>query len=351
MTENARAAARSPRSSVRPRAPEFRPSCGVSLLLEPKSRPALDNLLQLSLYDCGLRTLAGVEEARDSAARAPLFPKLTSLDLGRNPELTNDALPPTFHTQLPQLAQLWSDDCGFGPRIPATLLKLDNVRVVRMTGNRLEGELEGGIGIEYWTFAKVLAFDSNGLTSVGRGLGRMKHLEKLLLRGNNLVSLPRGLPSEDNSNLNTISLASNQLSSLPASLVHVSATLKELYLNGNKIEELPEGTGWSQLLALKKLNLSHNLIGARESVDAGDGSGPGDDADDVVMERADDPSLPQDFVARFGLPEPLTGQCTKDSDVVVRMEGNPLAEAMRQKFVEEEKRKNQVTAMETEVVQ
>lgn len=334
------------------RAPEFLPSCSVSLLLGPKSRPALDNLVQLSLYDCGLRTLAGIEEAGDRVARAPLFPQLTSLDLGRNPQLTNDSLPDTLHTQLPELLELWSDDCGFGPHIPATLLELDKLQVVRLTGNQLVGELEDGIGIRYWKFARVLALDGNKLTSVGRGLGRMKRLEKLQLRGNNLTSLPRGVPSGDNSNLVMLSLASNQLSSIPASLAQVSATLQEVYLNGNNIERLPEGSGWSELVALKKLNLSHNSIGKGESVAAGSQNSAGTSDGDVAMDEADDPDepLPRDFVARFGRPEPLTGECTKDAGVVVRMEGNPVAESIRKKYAEDEKRKTEATAMETEVV-
>ena len=327
------------------RAPEFLPSRSVSLLLEPKSRPALDKLVQLSLYDCNLQTLAGIEEASDCVARAPLFPKLTSLDLGRNLDLTNDSLPATFHTQVPELLQLWSDDCGFGPHIPATLLELDKLQVVRMSGNQLVGELEDGIGIRYWKFTKVLALDANKLTSVGRGLGRMKYLEKLQLRGNNIMSLPLGVPSGENSNLIVISLASNQLSTLPASLAGVSATLKELYLNGNNIRELPEEAGWSKLVALKKLNLSHNSIGKRESPTAGSQNSAGDG--DVAMVDAND-FLPRDFVARFGLPEPLSGECTNDGRVVVRMEGNPVADSIREKYMEEEKKKTQAVAMETE---
>jgi len=335
--------------------PEFLPSSSVSLLLEPRYRPALDNLVQLSLYDCGLQTLAGIQQSVDSAARAALFPKLTSLDIGRNPKLTNDSLPATFHTQFPQLGQLWSDDCSFGPHIPSTLLELDKLQVVRMSGNQLEGELEDGIGIRYWKVLKVLALDGNKLSNIGRGIGKMNYLEKLHLRGNKLTSLPEEVPSRNNSNLTMLSLSSNQLSSLPASLAVVGATLKELYLNGNQIEELPEGLA-EKLVALKKLNLAHNSIGKGENVTAGSQNSSGANDGDIAMEDADDDGdgtqhLPQDFVNRFGMPEPLTGMCTKEDECIVRMEGNPMAESIRKKYLEEVRRKEKATAMETEVIQ
>jgi len=348
------------------RAPEFLPSCGVSLLLEPRYRPALDNLVQLSLYDCGLQTLTGMELQSSSSSldvggtgggggiAPPLFPKLTSLDIGRNPKLTNDSLPNTFHTQFPRLLQLWSDDCGFGPDIPPSLLEMERLEVVRMTGNRLEGKLEGGIGIRYWKSARVLAFDGNKLSGVGKGIGKLKYLEKLHLRGNKLVALPEGVPGGDNSNLTAIGLSSNQLTSLPVSLLDVAATLKELYLNGNQIERLPEGLA-EKLVGLTKLNLAHNIIGngEKDTSAAGSQSTRGITNDgDVTMEDAEDdgirpPPLPQDFVDRFGMPDPLTGMCTKD-ECVVRMEGNPMAESIRKKHLEEEKRKAKEMAMETE---
>lgn len=361
------------------RAPEFLPSRGVApLLLRPAHRPALDRLVRLSLYDCGLSTLAGIElspsnddavggGAAGSSSSSPLFPALTSLDIGRNPLLTNDSLPDTFHSQCPRLVQLWSDDCGFGPNIPPTLLELHRLQVVRMTGNRLEGELEDGIGIRYWKSVRVLALDGNKLTSVGRGIGRMECLEKLHLRGNALTSLPEGVPSRTNYSLTTVGLASNRLTSIPASLVDAGAILKEVYLNGNQIEQVLEGLA-EKLVGLKKLNLAHNLIGkGGNDGTAGSESSHGASNDgDMVMEDANDEPrhLPADFVHRFGVPDPLTGMCTKDDGCVVRLEGNPMAESLRKKYLEDEKRRakledearkaEQMTmeaAMETEPVQ
>lgn len=337
------------------RAPEFLPSCNVAMLLEPKYRPALDHLVQLSLYDCGLQTLAGIEQSTDSnISGSTIFPKLESLDIGRNQKLTNDAIPDTFHTQFPQLTQLWSDDCSFGPNIPSTLLELQNLQVVRITGNQLEGALDAGIGIRYWKELKVLALDGNKLSSIGKGIGLMRHLEKLHLRGNNISSLPdEGVPSASNSSLGMFSLSSNKLSSIPLSLVNVGATLKELYLNGNEIEEFPEGLA-EKLVVLTKLNLAHNSIGKSGNLTAGSQSSSGANDDDETMEDTDDflaQQLPQDFVQRFGMPEPLTGKCIKEGECMVRMEGNPMAEAITKRYLEEEERKAKEMAMETEVIE
>lgn len=307
------------------RAPEFLPSCSASILLEPKFRPALDNLVQLSLYDCGLSSLAGIEQHLsnddgDDIISKPIFPKLQQLDIGRNPKLTNDSLPSSFHTQFPSLLELWCDDCSFGPQIPKTLLQLDMVHVVRMTMNKLEGQLEENIGIKYWNHVCILAMDGNKVTSIGKGLGKLKYLEKLHLRQNMLTSLPEGVPSASNTSLEMICLSSNQLTSLPKSIVDVENTLTELYVNKNKLESVPENLA-DKLTFLKKFNLAHNEI----------------DNEDL---------LPKDFVARFGLPEAVCGQCMGDDKCNVMMEGNPIAERRRKAYLEEEKAKAKALEME-----
>ena len=330
------------------RAPEFVPHCNVSLLLEPTYRPALDNLIQLSLYDCGLQTLSGIELTKNNrAVDEPIFPKLTSLDLGRNPKIMNNSFPDSFHTQFPNLVQLWLDDCALGPNISTTLLKMSTLEEVRMTGNQLEGELEEGIGIRYWRELKVLALDGNKLSSVGRGIGLMRELQKLSLRGNQLTALPEGVPNSKNAVLSMINLSSNKLTSLPDSIMEV-VTLKEMYFNANQLTSLPEGLA-DKLGGLTKFNLAHNSIGKGMN---GVPSSSQDYGGDEAMEDVDaDGVLPEDFVTRFGLPEPLTGNCTDDNDCVVKMEGNPLAEAFKKRHLDEEQRKAKAMAMETEVIE
>uniref|UniRef100_A0A7S0TFP3 Uncharacterized protein n=1 Tax=Skeletonema marinoi TaxID=267567 RepID=A0A7S0TFP3_9STRA len=303
------------------RAPEFLPSCNASILLQPKFRPALDNLIQLSLYDCGLSSLAGIElHPTNDDDGMTLFPKLEQLDIGRNPKLTNDSLPDSFHTQFPSLLELWCDDCSFGPTIPNTLLQMHQLHVVRMTMNKLEGQLEQGIGIKYWNHIRVLAMDGNKLDSVGKGIGRLEYLEKLHLRQNKLSSLPEGVPSADNTSLTMLCLSSNLLTSLPKSILDVADALTELYVNGNQLQTLPEGLA-QKCTWLQKFNVAHNNIDKEEL-------------------------LPKDFVMRFGLPDVVSGQCTKDDACVVRLEGNPMAERRRKAYLEEEKAKAKALEME-----
>ena len=137
-----------------------------------------------------------------------------------------------------------------------------------------------------------------------------------------LKTLPEGVPSANNTSLTMLCLSSNQLTSLPRSIVDVADSLTELYVNGNKLKTLPDGLA-DNLTWLKKFNLAHNEI------------------DDETL-------LPKDFVARFGLPEPVSGQCTKDGNCIVRLEGNPLAERMRKAYLEEEKAKTKALEMEVD---
>lgn len=300
------------------RAPELLAASGISLILQPSFYPALEKLVQLSLYDCGLNSLIEIQK-NDTV----LFPKLEQLDIGRNPSLVNDSLSESFHTQFPLLKEVWADNCSFGPSIPDTLLQLNNLEVVRMTGNKLESVQELN---KHWPLIKVLAFDGNELQSA-RGMGRLQRLEKLHLRQNKLTELD-GVISAENANLIMISLSSNQLTRLPESFVEAIA-LTEVYLNGNQLEVLPDGL--SKLKELKKLNVAHNNIGQGKTPE-----------EEVNV-------LPTDFVDRFGMPDVTSGQCNKDDSCVVLMEGNPLAENRKKRYLEEEKRKAKETEMTLEV--
>lgn len=298
------------------RAPELL-SSGISLVLQPSFHPALENLIQLSLYDCGLSSMKEIQ-----SGDIVLFPKLEQLDIGRNPSLVNDSLSDTFHTHFPSLKEVWADNCSFGPTIPETLLQLNKLEVVRMTGNRLESvqTLE-----KHWPLVKVLALDGNEIQSAA-GMGNLQQLEKLHLRQNKLIEL-EGVPSALNSKLTMISLSSNQLTKLPVCFVE-AVSLKEVYLNGNLIEELPDGL--SNMEQLTKLNLAHNKLGQGKPVDE------------------EDNALPSDFVDRFGMPDVISGKCNKDENCTVLLEGNPLTEARKKRHLEEEKRKAKEMAMEVD---
>ena len=322
------------------RSPEFlHANHTVSILLQPKFKPALDKLMKLSLYDCGLQSLAGIEEGPD-ASQPPLFPKLEEIDLGRNPKLTNDSLPESFHTQFPNLLQLWMDDCSIGPSIPETMLRCGKLEVVRLTGNKLEGRLEDGIGMRFWNDIRVLALDGNKLTTLGRGLGRLRHLEKIHLRQNNVRELPDNFPGTPNLSLKMIGLSSNGLSALHGSFGDVGACLTELYLNGNELRRLPDGL-CGKLAGLRTFNLAHNRIGD---------TGATSNDEDEVMEDADlvRAALPGDFLERFGRPDPVTGLCAGEEGCTVRLEGNPLTEHLKRRHVEEQRRREKEAAMEAD---
>ena len=293
------------------RAPEL--STGISLILQPSHHPALENLIQLSLYDCGLKSLREISHSDDSV----LFPKLKQLDIGRNLELVNDSLSDSFHAQFPSLEEIWADNCSFGPTIPDTLLKLNKLQVVRMTGNSLQSVKKLN---QYWPMIRVLALDGNKLQSAS-GLGELQHLEKLHLRENKLKEL-EGVPCANNEKLTMISLSSNQLTKLPDSFA-CATSLKEVYLNSNRIGVLPDGL--AKLKDLIKFNLAHNNIG---------------------YEDDEEPSLPLDFVDRFGMPNVMSCNCEKDETCTVLLEGNPLTEKRKKKHLEEEKRKAKEIAMD-----
>ncbi|KAL7508015.1 hypothetical protein ACHAXN_005795 [Cyclotella atomus] len=299
------------------RAPELLAS-GISLILQPSFHPALENLVQLSLYDCGLNYVKEIQKND-----VVLFPKLEQLDIGRNPSLVNDSLSDTFHTQFPALKEVWADDCSFGPSIPETLLQLKKLEVVRMTNNKLESVTELN---NHWPMIKVLALDGNALQSAA-GMGRLQHLEKLHLRQNKLTELD-GVPSAENLKLTMFSLSSNLLSRLPESFVEATA-LKEVYLNGNQLEALPNGL--SKLTELTKLNLAHNNIGQGKTPEE------------------EDNFLPADFVERFGMPNVTSGKCDKDDSCVVLMEGNPLAENRKKRYWEEKRKAKEMEIASMEV--
>jgi len=340
------------------RAPEFLPSKTVSLLLQPHFLPALRNLLRLSLYDCGLETLAGIEsggqlhdkggadsENDNTNKNEPIFPNLQQLDIGRNPQITNASLPSTFSAQFPSLLEVWCDDCSFGPQISEELLNIHTLHVVRMTKNKLRNSLNTDIGIKHWLDLRVLALDGNQLTEIGEGIGLLEHLEVLHLRQNELREIPEKVPSGRNGRLRMVSLSSNRLEKFPVGLTEVNkigfgesaVSLREVYLNGNKIQKLPSGVwgesnedgmnGW--LGSIKKLNLAHNAIGAEAN--------ESDEAN--VIDKAN--VLPKDFLERFGMPNPATGECNKAEGVIVRLEGNPFAEFLKKKWIDD-KRKNEL---------
>merc|ERR1711971_967567 len=100
-----------------------------------------------------------------------------------------------------------------------------------------------------------------------------------LLRNNKIQQLPIDVPGLSLTQLRLLHISSNELTSLPASLVYCP-NLESLYANSNKLRSLPERFG-SYLPKLKRLNLRQNAI----------------------------LSYTEEFVDRFGSADSITGLC------------------------------------------
>lgn len=81
-------------------------------------------------------------------------------------------------------------------------------------------------------------------------------LSELYLNGNKIDNVPLAL--KQLSALKILNLADNKLTTFPDVCYPEFACLSELYLNGNEIDDIPPTI--SQLLELKVLNLQYNLL-------------------------------------------------------------------------------------------
>lgn len=102
---------------------------------------------------------------------------------------------------------------------------------------------------------KFLDCSRNKLTSLPDEIGRLPQLTTMNLSSNLLKSLPTQI---GNVKLSVLNLSNNQFENFPdvcyAELVHLS----EIYVNGNRIKEIPITI--NQLPVLKILNVADNLI-------------------------------------------------------------------------------------------
>ncbi len=100
-----------------------------------------------------------------------------------------------------------------------------------------------------------LSLANNQLTSLPESLGQLTALTQLHLEDNQLTSVPESLGQL--TALTQLRLEDNQLTSLPESLGQLTALI-ELRLEGNHLTSLPESLG--QLTALTKLYLGGNQL-------------------------------------------------------------------------------------------
>lgn len=150
-----------------------------------------------------------------------------------------------------------------------------SVRYLQLRRNKLTALYRHSF--ELCTNVTILVLDENGLKEVEPGsLTSMPHLQQLWLNGNRLRSVPHPLPPSvqrlfmdlndvqelseddfpDSSQLNTLSVMGNNISSLPPGAFRCLSVLRHLDLSGNRITHLRRnlflGNPRLQLLQLSK---------------------------------------------------------------------------------------------------
>ncbi|MEG2643416.1 MAG: leucine-rich repeat domain-containing protein, partial [Eubacterium sp.] len=110
-------------------------------------------------------------------------------------------------------------------------------------------------GIEIFSNLESLDLNGNQLTSLPDSIGNLEQLEMLDLSENQLTSLPESIGNLVN--LQILGLISNQLTSLPESIENL-VNLEWLYLSRNQLTSLPESIG--KLTSLKILVLGSNQL-------------------------------------------------------------------------------------------
>jgi Leucine-rich repeat (LRR) protein len=293
------------------------PGGSIRALCQPSNAPALRHLESLSLYDCNISDLCGIG----------MLSNLTSLSCGRNPNITT--IPEEF-SDLEALQELCLDDCALGPVFPEPLLQLQNLHELRLSNNKIEA-LPENFGHRLYKL-RMLGLDHNLLTSLPDSLENLVHLTTLLLRHNQLASLPRRFPgSSVSDSLQLLHISSNQLTTLPDCLVDCSS-LTHIYANGNALVTLPLGLG-ELLYNLKHLNLAHNQLNDNDENNE-------NDSNECRQRLAD-------LYDIFGKPD-TDGNCVDKTGVKVLLRGNPalivVKNKLKDKKMNKDKRMNSPTS-------
>ncbi len=200
------------------------------------------------------------------------FPKLEELDLSRN---ILHELPARLTADIPTLKRLSllynriPDDSVFITRNNHLLSlnmqgnKLTRVpRAVRQN-RRLESLWMGNnklTGVDLKTLKTLrrltdLNLYNAGLTSIPKGIGRLKHVKVLDIYYNKITELPRQIGRMKR--LEQLAISYNDLSSLPASLSKLRR-LQQLFAHHNRISQLPDH--FERLTNLQTLDLGNNWI-------------------------------------------------------------------------------------------
>ena len=116
--------------------------------------------------------------------------------------------------------------------------------------------------IFYLTNLNTLNLNNNQLTSVPESITRLTNLNTLNLNNNQLTSIPESITRL--TNLTTLHLSYNKLTSIPESITRIT-NLNKLHLNNNQISSVPGSI--NRITNLNTLDLSYNqLIVVPESI-------------------------------------------------------------------------------------
>eukprot|EP00441_Pelagodinium_beii_P038652 CAMPEP_0197635830 /NCGR_PEP_ID=MMETSP1338-20131121/11536_1 /TAXON_ID=43686 ORGANISM="Pelagodinium beii, Strain RCC1491" /NCGR_SAMPLE_ID=MMETSP1338 /ASSEMBLY_ACC=CAM_ASM_000754 /LENGTH=285 /DNA_ID=CAMNT_0043207955 /DNA_START=42 /DNA_END=896 /DNA_ORIENTATION=- len=195
---------------------------------------------------CSAKSTAGIEEPGKPgpASKAPQV------------AVSNDIIEKKV-AQSKKTGVLALRECGLKALPPgATAPDASSLRTVDLTSNLLKA-LPDNIG--GWSSLQNLQLGGNQLTALPASLGQMVALQKLVLSGNKL----RALPTEISllGKVKVLQLDDNSLGpKLPADIFGgtLSASLEELDLTGNGLEELPTSICSQQKLT--RLVLARNLL-------------------------------------------------------------------------------------------
>ncbi|MBU3059374.1 NEL-type E3 ubiquitin ligase domain-containing protein [Pseudomonas indica] len=245
---------------------------------------------------------------------------LENLKLGELPDIFG-------HPEAQEKLSVVELSCCELNRLPASLMRLPNLRHFSMTGCPVTELPE----FDELPHLKSLYLVENDLEHLPNSIGRLKNLQRLIADSNNLQDLPDSLTRL--SKLEKLKVSFNLLTQLPQGMAGLTS-LQSLNINSNLMQELPEDLAALPLLKLKANQTGFQeippVIFAMERLE--------------VLKLSSNPiSLIPPEIARLknldvldiahcrltSLPEEIA-QLPHDCDVEVG--GNPLSQAIRSQF-------------------
>ncbi|KAF8936069.1 hypothetical protein BGZ58_004630 [Dissophora ornata] len=222
--------------------------------------PVTSLILRRRRLDCAqldsyLQNLQPTFDLGTTRLQSPLL-HLTELDLSRN---RLSSLPENMTTLVPFLSYLNLAHNQF-TEIPLELCQLTYIQVLIMSQNRIEGPVPHQI-CSSLTQLKTLRLCANQITSLPHSLARLDKLESLSMGsvygGNLLTSFPANC-IQYMSALRELDLSHNKLCFLPADIGHPKSHLRQLSASDNKLEAIPKSIGHCR--ELRSLNLGRNQL-------------------------------------------------------------------------------------------